>query len=291
MGLPIAFAVGALISVAGSIFRGGSERKQARRNARYTREMGRQNAANAIAAAQLNSSMGLLSAGVNAALARTASVGQAALMLKEAQFNAAIQFTVGEYNARLIEREEKLLWQEHDLNEYIYKRKIDQDVSTILTSYAGAGIELGNVGEAPEMKVLSTQTEGGIQLSIMRYGAEIEAFKLLEAAAQSRWMATVEANKIIYQGKMTAAGTLMQGEIAAFGYQTQGMMNAAATTLQGKITSDAILYEANLAANNGIALGNQAWMNGLFGAFESTARSYLGYRTAMYTPGGTGPTA
>ena len=138
MSLAVAFAIGGTVSALSSIFRGRSERKQLRRNAQYTREMGRFNAANAIAAARLNADMKLMLAGVNAGLASESSAATAALALKESQYNDGLQFAVGEYNARLIERENTLLWQEHDLNADIYQRGIDQDISAITASFAGA---------------------------------------------------------------------------------------------------------------------------------------------------------
>lgn len=276
--------ISAFAGAASSMYRGNAARRQAQNNALATRAAAHFNAEQAVRGTAFNSAMTIGTSVVNAAMAGAASSVQAALIMREAQYNAAIQYATGMYNAALIEREEALLWQEHDLNKFIYKRRIARDTKAVLVSYGGANIELGNIGEAPDLAALDIRSEGMLQMAIMKFSVDVEAYKMHEAAARSRWEAGMNAIAITESGKNQATGAGIQGMIQSAGMLMQGRLDAASNMFQGVITSNAILHEASWAENQYNRAGRQAWRDGLFMAGTRIGQAAFSYAAATYTP-------
>lgn len=269
--------VSAAVGVARSLWGGASASRTARNNAIAAQAMGRYNAINAIKGAAFNTAFRMGTDVLNATLAQATTSVQAALIMREAQYNAALQFANGMYNAALIDRDAELRWRDHELNMAIFKRKLSKDLGTIQMSYAASGIEVSNVGDAPSLKGMDIRTEGMLQMTIMKYGVDVDLYKLYGAAAGERWKASADAAAIIYRAENQAGGVVMQGQIENFGMLMNSRINAAADMFQGTMISNGILYEAGWASKQFDQAGRQAFMDGLFSAGSSIVQAVGGY--------------
>lgn len=269
--------VGAIVGAGLSIIRGHRSRRQARRNARAVQQMARYNASMAIREARENSNRTMATAMFNSMVHSEAASVKSSLVMADASYNAKMNWLVGDYNAKLLERESKLLWQEHDLAKYLYQKNLERTTSSITSTFAASGIELGNAGEAPEVAVLDNQSQGALQLFIMKHGTDVKAKKLLESAAKSRWSAAVESNNIIAKGASQAIGTQTNANISSLGLMAQATVDADAMQRQGAFRANALLHGASWQASQYNRAGQQQFVNGLIGAVGQIGQGMARY--------------
>jgi hypothetical protein len=276
--------IGAIVGAGISIYQGSSGRRTARMNARAAREMGEYNASMALWEARENANRVLATSAFNSMVNMGLASSKAALAFENAKYNADINWYIGDYNARLLEREEQLLWQEHDLAKYLYKESLKKTTSSITATYAASGIELGNVGEVSEVAIIDHKTQGALQLFIMQHGAEVKAKKLLESAARGRATAAMESNNIMYQGMVSGLGEVTNAKIGAIGNMMQGMFDAEYIKRQGRIKANSMLMGASWTESQYNRQGSQMFTTGLLNAGGQVARGASGYITSTYNP-------
>ena len=276
--------VGAIVGAGISIYQGVSGSRVARRNAQATQDMANYNASMAMWEARENSNRVLATSAFNAMLNIGMSSTRAALAFSDAKYNADLNWYIGNYNSRLLEREEKYLWQEHDLAKYLYSKSLDKTTSEITATYAASGIEIGNAGEAPEEAKIDHKSQGALQLFIMQHSAEVKAKKLLEAAARGRVSAAMESNNIMYQGMANGLGDINRAQINAIGSMAQGIFDSKHIITQGRFRANSLLAGGSFTASQYNRRAQQVFMSGMLNAGGQVAQGVSGYVASSYSP-------
>jgi hypothetical protein len=217
--------------------------------------------------AEFNAQMIMSAAGVN-------DTGQQQI----AQYNANLQSFLGDYNASLLETEVGRIWEALDLDILQMEQQFARERGDIEVGYGASGVMMNQ--DSPLTAVIDARTQQELDLMIVRHNADIQASKLLDAAAKGRW-----------EGNMAAASIMFESKISSSTNYANAVLSAMGTVAQGTIDSKMTLYNTGIGAEQTRLQGvsnystyksqdQQALANGLFQAGSTWAT----YKTNVAQP-------
>lgn len=244
----------------------GSNAKTDLRYAQYNADM-------VLKAGQANAAMIAGLAGANAAMTMAAAKFNVGIQSQVDQYNAQLRSFLGDYNASLLENEAALVWEAAELDLLQMEQQFQRDLGTMRVGYGKSGVLLDQ--DSPLQAQIDATTQHELDVMIVRHGADLQAKKLQDAAARSRWEGNVEAQSIMYEGYMNGIMQFGQAALTAAGQVVQGNANAAMTMFNSQIQANQILVGGQQDYATYKSADRQAMMNGLFGAAGSLYTNYL----------------
>jgi len=277
-------AVTAIIAVGTALYSAFSSYSANRRNAKLADEWAQYNAAIAAGVGRANAQAASNFANVNAAMVMMGAQAEAAMASQMAAYNAGIRLQVAEYNARMIENEIPVLWDQANLDIFNLGQEMDQLVGSNRAMYGASGVRLDE-GTPLDVEV-SNRTQEAMEVAIIRHNADVSAARLVDQAAKSRWEGQVEAGQIMYEGRMSGALSLARGTMQAGGILAQGSYDSAMLKYNAAVNSRQITMGGRIKAADYRAAGDRALVDGLFHSASQGASMWA----ASYKPVPTGAT-
>jgi hypothetical protein len=251
-------------SIGASIGGGYDQLNTAYDNAAAVRVTGQYNAQHAVQVARYNASVARTVATANAGLALMGATASSQATTAITDYNARLQRAVSEYNASLLEDDAELIWQASELDVFQFERAAQVMRGAARAAYGASGVVLDISTDTPSQVMLDMETEAALEVAIMRHNADIQAGRLLNAAAQSRWEGQVMANKILYEGYTSASLTMLQGAMGAAAELGLGYIQANQIEWQGARQAENILRNAWWGSEQYKQQGQQQLVDGLF---------------------------
>jgi len=250
-----------------------------------SRNVANRNANNALAASMYNSRMNLQAGLINANAITAATMASNAATWALAQigahdtmaiteYNADLKMLVADYNAQVISQEAYYIWDAANTDVTLIERDLARTKGDILVSYGASGAQINETDSVADA-MIAAGTEAELNKFIVRHGADIQATKIRNEAARSRWDGYVAAQQITYEGSMSAQGQLLQAGVNIAGNTAQGRINAATTFANAQIGASNTMFAGMSDAASYRAQGQQAFTNGLFQAGAQIATGYL----------------
>jgi len=274
---PAVAAIPYVIAAASAIYGGISGSSAAKRNAN-----------NALAVSLYNSRMnlqtGLLNA--NAITAATMASNAASWAIAQigahdtmaiAEYNADLKMLVADYNAQVISQEAYYIWDAANTDVTLIERDLARTKGDILVAYGASGVQINETDSVADA-MIAAGTEAELNKFIVRHGADIQALKVRNEAARSRWDGYVAAQQITYEGSMGAQSQLMQAGINIAGNTAQGRINASTTWANAQIGAANVLFGGVTDSASYRAQSSQAMTNGMFQAGAQGAQAYFAYK-------------
>lgn len=238
--------------------------------------------------------MGQLAQGAaNANMIEALSGYNATIIGQVSEYNAGVVQSIAEYNSLLLEDEAKMIWDSAELDVMMINRDYDQVKGQAINAYGASGVQV-NATDTPAKALASMEAQRLLDVFAVRHSADTQAKKVLDKAAQERWLGKVEAGTIIYEGSTQIASTLYEGKLrarstrigAAIGAMTtmaQGAININQSKIQTGLDVDAIRFGGATSAYEARQRGDIALLEGLYKGGTTAARMFDRY----YTPSDT----
>jgi len=257
----------------------GSTAKTDLRYAQYNADM-------VLQAGQANAAMIAGLAGANAALTMAAAKFNIGISSQVDQYNAKLRSFLGDFNASLLENEAQLVWEAAELDVMQMENQFARDLGTMRANYGKSGVLMDQ--DSTLEAQIDAQTQHELDVMIVRHGADLQAKKLQDAAARSRWEGNVEAQSIMYEGFMNNVMQFGQAALTAAGQVVQGNANAAMMMYNSQIQANQILVGGQQDYASYQSADRQAMMSGLFSAAGGLYANYMNNKVPTVGTGFTG---
>lgn len=251
----------ALISNSASRRSRRAQEEAAAFNAMQARLVGESNANAIMAAGALNAQMSLASGALAAQGAMHTSL-----------LNAQMQSILGDYNARLIEADERLIWEALDLDITQMEKAFAQEQGRRRVAYGASGVILDQ--DSPFAAQIDAATESEMEKFVIKRNADLQSKRLLDAAARSRWEGNMAASQLVMEGRMSSVGTISQARLSAAGSMAQAGINAMATRYN--VGADAAGITQGAAATSA-SMRSQEQSNLATGIFNGVSNAVTSY--------------
>jgi len=245
-----------------------------RRSASQQRAWANYNAALNYQAAEWNSQALSSLGAINSSLVRTGAFAEATAIRGVSAHNAAVRIAIAEHNSSLLLNEIENVWQQADLEQFLLQKEVAQIQGQERAAYAAANVMLDVPGDTPSNREADVAVQEDIQSHIIKHNAQIAADRLLNKAASSLWLGQVEAQNILWEGKIQSGLALLRGEMSAIGTQAQAAYDSAFALWQGNVNSQGIITQGELTASAYDAKANQALTNAFFNSVGSGFKAY-----------------
>jgi len=150
---------------------------------------------------------------INAEAAISLGKTQAAAALGAAGYNESLLRATTQYNDLLFEEELQSLWEQADLDLKLLEQQRAQERGAIIAGQAASGTV---IGEGSNEDVLIYQgTQAALDAFVVRHNADIKAAEIMNARARNLWEGEVQANKIRYEGRLSATVAMANANIGA----------------------------------------------------------------------------
>jgi len=216
-------------------------------------------------------------AGLNADMTLMGTTFNITQQLQFDKYNAQLKSFLGDYNADLLENEAARVWEAADLELLQRGQVFSREFGQMKTGYGASGVMMNS--DSPLLAQIDATTQHEMDVMVVKYNADIQAKKILDAAAQSRWEGNMAAQSIIYEGGMNAATTYGNAILSATGTRLQGGIDSAMTLYNSQVNANQILMGGNNAISDWQSKDNQAMASGLFQAGTTVANAYANYKT------------
>lgn len=243
-----------------------------KRNANAARAWGAYNAAMARRYSNFNAQSIEEIAKVNSLLLSSTAETNAKVTEALAQYNATLRVQTSEYNAQLLEKEAELVWQAEKLDQVIFARQAELLQKDTRARFASSGIDVNNGSPVDYMVDQATQLH--LESFIIRHNADIQAGKLLDAAALGRWQGEAEASAMMYEGAMNSQSLTTQASIQISQLNAQAAYDAVIERFSGEVRASQILSDAEWKASQYRQEGLMSLLTGLFQGASWGSKSY-----------------
>jgi len=284
MGGPSGAATG--FSIGSSIGGGIDARNIAYNNASNVYAMGQYNAAHTIAIGNYNASVIGATAVVNASLTAAGAVLGAQATTMVSMYNANLKLMMSNYNASLLEDEAELVWQAAELDVFQHRKAMEVVEGSARAAYGASGVLVDVATDTPSQALLDIETERELDVFIMRHNADIQAGKLLDAAAHTRWEGEQFAKQILFEGFTSSNLQMGQAMLGVVGELAGAGLRQNQIQWTSQMEANRIMTEAYYGAQNFKASGDQSLINGLLDG----AKFYGQYKLATAAPKAGTPT-
>lgn len=188
-------------------------------------------------------------------------------------YNADLQSFLGDYNASLLESEAQKVWEAMDLDLLQMNQVFERDLGSIKVGYGASGVLMNQ--DSPLLAQIDAKTQFELDKMVVRYNADTNAQRLLDAAAQSRWEGNVAAASILFEGQMNSLANYGNAALNAAGIVAQANIDAGTTIYNSGVAAT----QTSLAGINAMASWNstdrQNLISGMWGAASTLGSNYL----------------
>lgn len=267
-------------TIGGAIGGGYDQLQTGYSNANAVYANGMHNYNSSLAAGQYNAEVLRATGNLNARLSLLGGEAVASASEGLAEYNAELRRMIGDYNASLLEQDAELIWDAADLDIYQYDRQQRSVRGTTRAAYGASGVRLDEPTDTPSQVLLDMETEAELEKLIIKYNADVQASRVLNAASLSRWQGEAEARQILFEGFSTANLSRLQGALGAAGELASTELAAQNVLWSSSAEAGNILREATFARDQYRQSGRQAFMDGLFTGMTF----YAGYKLKTAKP-------
>jgi len=210
---------------------------------------------------------------INAQAAIGLGKAQAGAILGAAGYNESITRATVQYNDLLFEEELKGIWEQEDLDLRLLEQQRAQERGIIVAGQAASGTV---IGEGSNEDVLIFQrTQAVLDAFVIRHNADIQANEIMNARARNLWEGEVQANKIRYEGSLSASVAMTNASIGAItGLATQLVASEAERTTAWSNFMSQFYGNIQETSYNDQQAQNQL-VHGMFSAAGQFASSYF----------------
>ena len=272
-----AMVVAAVINAAGSVMAGSQAQKTAQANQRATEAAANLTAQNTLYAGIENAAIITAAARANNATIQALASFNAEQDWDLAKYNSDLRMMVSDYNAQIIEREAFDIWEAAEVDILHIANQAKRSEGDVLAAYGASGAQINETDSVADA-LIDVRTQAELDKFIVRHGADIQAQKVTNEAARSRWDGLVTAQQIAYEGGQRSIGGLMNAAISMLGNAAQSGIDAAATMTNASRNAASIRFSGQVTGAQYSAQGSQAFNNGMFTAAGTLASSYINSR-------------
>ena len=277
-----------IIAAASAIYSGISASNIAKANAKNAELAALENSRNSVHAGLINSN-----AITNAAMASSAVNMATAIFGAEqnwnvAQYNADLKMLVGDYNADLLDSEAFSILEGAKVDVKNIEDAAKRSKGAILASYGASGAQINSTDSVADA-IIDSDTQAEINKFIVRHGADIQATKVRNEAARSRWDGYMSAQQILYEGSQRSTSMLFQGATRSLGNLAQASIDSRATMANAMIGASNITNAGAVDSTKYQIQANQSMNDGLFTAGSVAIKGSIDEKTKVVgETGGTG---
>lgn len=188
------------------------------------------------------------------------------------QYNANLKSFLGDYNASLLEDEARYVWEAADLDILQRDNVFARELGQLKTGYGASGVMMNQ--DSPLTAQIDAKTQHAMDVMVVRYNADTQAKKILDAAAKSRWEGNMAAQSIMYQGNINSATKYGNAALQSAGILTQGGIDADMTLYNTAIQKNQTQMSGNIFQQSWESKDNQAMATGLFQGATTVASAY-----------------
>ncbi len=217
-------------------------------------------------------------ANYNANLAMQAGQIRAGAILDTAAYNSGIIRNTVDYNDTLLEEELSLMWEASELDLMLIEQQRARERGTMVATQAASGTVIGEGSNADV--IVDQKTQEALDTFVIRHGADIQASKIQNARAQSRWQGEVQIQKTLWEGELGAYVTMANASLQASGIRTSAAVSGLANMQSAKFGLQSAFFGQEMASSAFSANNTQNLVSGMFSAAASGASAYA----AMSTP-------
>lgn len=269
--------VAAVISAAAQVAGGISANRTSRANQKATEAASYLNSQNTIYSGIENASIITAAAKANNATIAALASFNAGQDWDLAKYNANLRMLVSDYNAQILEREAFDIWEAAEVDILHIANQAARSEGDVLAAYGASGAQINDTDSVADA-IIDVRTQSELDKFIVRHGADIQAQKIKNEAARSRWDGLVTAQQIVYEGSQRSIGGLMNAAISMAGNTAQAKIDSWATTTNANRQAASIRFGGQVTGAQYAAQGSQALANGMFTAAGSLASSYINSR-------------
>ena len=274
----------AIIMAVSAVYGGVSASNTAKANARSAERAAFDNARNNVHAGLINSN-----AITNAMLASNAVNAATSIFGAEqnwnvAQYNADLKMLVGDYNADLLDSEAFSILEGAKVDVKNIEDAAKRSKGAILASYGASGAQINSTDSVADA-IIDSDTQAAINKFIIRHGADIQATKVRNEAARSRWDGYMSAQQILYEGSQRSTSMLFQGATRSLGNLAQASIDASATMANAMIGASNITNAGAVDSTKYRIQANQSMNDGLFTAGSVAIKGSIDSKTGSETAG------
>ena len=230
------------------------------------REYAKVNSANLLSASYYNNLQATDLAGFSAQLAMTAASVTNEITSAVAERNAEAILMAAAKNTELLEREAEYVYQQADLNIFQREQQGARTVGSITAAYGASGAQLNIAGDAPMAGIINTKVQNELDTFIIRHGANIQAGKLLDAAATSEWEGQQAANTMLFEAYAQSIRTTAGTQLSVLGSMMQTQLGTQAGFYNATIDAMNVASGGAFAASQASQAGTQGMFSGLMNA-------------------------
>jgi len=263
----------AIIAIAGAVYSGVQANNTEKANANAAEWAAFTNSRNNLTMGIRNANAITKAAMISMASNRAMSFLGAQQDWDIARYNADLKMLVGDYNADILDNEAVTIWEKAGLDVQQIEDESARTKGHILASYGASGAQI-NATDSVADAMIDESTRSAMNVFIVRHSADIQAQKVHNEAARSRWDGYMAAKQILYEGNLRASGTLIEGGIRNESRMAQAMIDSSATFENSKMGSLSIVNTGNADAQSYRNKGTTAMNNGLFTAAAQSANLY-----------------
>lgn len=260
-----------------SLIQGFAGSETGKRNADAARAWGAYNAAMARRYSNFNADSIEKIAQLNSVLLSSTAETNSKITEALAQYNSTLRVQASEFNARLLEKEAELVWQAEELDQAIFARQAELLQKDTRSRFASSGIDVNN--GSPVDFMVDQATQINLESFIIRHNADIQAGKLLDAAALGRWQGEAEAAAMMYEGSMTSLSLTTQASMQISQLNAQAAYDALIERFNGEVRASQILSDAEWKASQYKQDGLMSLLTGLFQGASWGLKSFGSYST------------
>ena len=222
------------------------------------------NAQAALAAGAANASAIMAMAGFNSSMALAAGAMSANSSLLIAEYNGKLKSFIGDQNAKIYENDARLVWEKEQLDEFQMKQQFARQRGAMQVAYGASGVIMNQ--DSPMDAIVDAETKHAMDVMVLQHGADIQATKLHDAAARSRWEGNVMASQMAFEGRMNAIEAQGNATLKSAGFGAQGAIDSSAAKYNSELMAQKYLVAGNNASLLADSKDDQAMWNGLFSA-------------------------
>lgn len=267
------------VTVASAIYQGMSSASAAKAQARQAADWAAYNAAMARSVGERNAKASIAFATFNAGLQRMGATAEAAALQARAKYNAGIRLQIAEYNAKQIEQEVPLIWDQAELDTFNLGQQIDAISGANRAAYGASGVAL-DIGTPVDVET-DIRTQEALEAFVVRHNAQIATARIVDAAAKSRWEGQVEAATILHEGTVQGSLAMVRGNLGAMGTLMQGYYDASVGRYNTAAKASGIEFQGSYQQNYYDDLATKYYVDTAFNVGQTAVQWYA----KNYTPG------
>jgi len=192
--------------------------------------------------------------------------------MEVARYNADLKLIIGEYDAKLQEDEAYNIWKANDLDVMQKEQEFSKQMGLTEVHQGASGVIMGQ--DSMLDVLVDQQIQNDLDLMVIKHSADMQAQKMLDGAARSRWDGQMAADQIMYEGQVNSQATLVNASIQNSTALAQAKINIGMMEHNALVSSQRTWYEGQMGFTSHTQQGQQQMTSGMFQAGSTMMSGY-----------------